>query len=232
MTQSPLIPRTTTLPWLAALLVGATVHVGWLAHEVMEDEAPPVVVVPAPTVLVVDGDGVPQTAERAAADRSEALACRAERKRKHKRKHKKRARKERRERRERTASAESGMTGTLLPAGALSCDDETHCTLSRAALRALVDNPSRLARAARIVPAKADGEQIGFKIFGVRRDSLPGQFGLRNGDLLTSLQGKPLTSIDACMQVYETMRPLEAVDTIEIGLLRKGEPVTIEVQLR
>ena len=92
----------------------------------------------------------------------------------------------------------------------------------------LLANPALLAKQARIVPSFSDGEQRGFKLYGVRRGSLPRRLGLKNGDLLLAFNGHKLDSIEACMAAYEQ---LEAPATLELTYLRKHEQRLLRIQI-
>jgi type II secretory pathway component PulC len=52
--------------------------------------------------------------------------------------------------------------------------------------------PPDVSTGARIVPAFEDGKKIGFKLFMVKDDSAWARMGLKNGDVLMSVDGKPM----------------------------------------
>jgi S1-C subfamily serine protease len=80
------------------------------------------------------------------------------------------------------------------------------CELERKVVDALLAQPSGLMKQARIVPAVVEGEARGFKIYGVRPNSIPKVLGFKNGDLVTSVNGRELVSIDSAMVAYEAFR--------------------------
>ena len=87
-----------------------------------------------------------------------------------------------------------------------------------------VSDMTFLARQARIIPNYANGKPTGFKLFGIRRGSLYGQLGLRNGDIVTHLHGHPLTSPNTALEAYEVVRNARRV---ELGVDRRGERLTL-----
>ncbi|MBL4683645.1 MAG: hypothetical protein JKY37_03570 [Nannocystaceae bacterium] len=216
VTEARPLSRTNTLPWLAAMLVGAAVHGGWLVHEMTSDDAAPsVVVVPAqPTVVVVNGG-------RSNAQHMTAEACDREqrRDRKHKRKHRKR--------RHRAAKAAMASMASM-PPDAILCEGH-RCTIDRALVDAWIEDPAMLARSARMVPDIRDQEIIGFKLYGIRDGSVPKLLGFKNGDLITSVGGKTLGSVGAVMEVYGSLR---TTDEVEVTLIRKGAPMTKSFRLQ
>jgi type II secretory pathway component PulC len=48
----------------------------------------------------------------------------------------------------------------------------------------------------------SSGTVDGFRLSGVRTRSLPAQIGLRNGDIIQSLNDQPYTSMDEAMNTY------------------------------
>ena len=100
--------------------------------------------------------------------------------------------KERNERREADAARErlppvaETSTDEPAPPVTLKCEG-TACTITRAEIDALLANPGRLSKQARIVPVLKDGESGGFKVFGMRAGSLFASIGLQNGDVVLTL---------------------------------------------
>ena len=106
----------------------------------------------------------------------------------------------------------------------IKCAEAGRCTLSRAFLEAFISNPSTLARQARVMPSVKDGHTRGFKFYGIRPASLPQLIGFKNGDLLTAVNGAPLTSMDAAMGLYSKLR---VTTELRLDIERKGEPMVL-----
>lgn len=137
--------------------------------------------------------------------------------------------KERTERREADAAREqmppvAETAEASLPV-ALKCVGN-RCTLTREEVDALLDNPGRLAKEARIVPAIKDGKTSGFKLFGIRAGSLFASIGLQNGDTVTELAGVPLTDVEAAMRAVEAAKK---VDAVVFKGTRKDQPFELSV---
>jgi general secretion pathway protein C len=112
---------------------------------------------------------------------------------------------------------------------AINCPSESLCVVERSFVEKLMANPALLAKQARVVPSVKDGETVGFKFYGIRRGSLPRLLGLRNGDLLTQVNGEDLTSMDKAMQLYTKLR---RASNLSITLQRKGKTINKEVQIK
>ncbi len=115
-------------------------------------------------------------------------------------------------------------------AEAISCDEAmTNCTVDKAFVEKLMANPAQLAKQARIVPAVADGETKGYKFYGIRPGSLPKLLGLKNGDLLTSVNGHELESLDQAMDLYNKLR---RASHLSVSIERKGQVIQKEIDIK
>jgi type II secretion system protein C len=115
-------------------------------------------------------------------------------------------------------------------AEAISCDEsQTNCTVDKAFVEKLMANPAQLTKQARIVPAVADGETKGYKFYGIRPGSLPKLLGLKNGDLLTSVNGHELESLDQAMDLYNKLR---RASHLSVTIERKGKVIQKEIEIK
>jgi hypothetical protein len=112
-----------------------------------------------------------------------------------------------------------------IPPDAVRCSSDGRCSIDRVFFATVIDNPLLLARQARVMPSIREGEMRGLKFYGLRPGSLPRLLGLKNGDLLTAINGVPVTGIDDLVTVPSPLAHLTFVLDIE----RKGEPVQLRV---
>lgn len=112
---------------------------------------------------------------------------------------------------------------------AINCPNENTCTVDRAFVEKLMANPVLLAKQARIVPKQKDGEIQGYKLYGIRRGSLPKLLGLKNGDMVTAVNGEELKSMDKAMALYTKLR---RASNLSVSIERKGKTVTKEIQIQ
>src|SRR5690606_27611994 len=122
-------------------------------------------------------------------------------------------------------------SSTAIPGAedAINCPTENNCVVERKFVEQLMANPAMLAKQARIVPSQRNGETQGFKFYGIRRDSLPRMLGLKNGDMLTSVNGEELKSVDQAMGLALKLR---RASNLSVTLVRKGETITKEIQIQ
>lgn len=97
-------------------------------------------------------------------------------------------------------------------------------SIHRPGLDGMLGDPGLLARSARMVPAREGDAFVGFKVFGIRSGSVPAALGLKNGDLLRTVNGLPLTNPQQALEAYTRLRKASAV---MLELTRRGEPLTL-----
>ena len=78
-------------------------------------------------------------------------------------------------------------------------------------------------------PYLADGAQHGFIISNIVPGSLYERLGLKNGDVVTSVNGTELTGVDDAMQLVNTM---QSGGDISVSLLRNGANETLNYSFR
>lgn len=88
----------------------------------------------------------------------------------------------------------------------------------------LLGDLSVLAREVRIVPAFVNGRAEGFKLFGLRPGAALAGLGLRNGDVVSAIDGIPLDSPESALQAYERA---QKVDRVVVAVTRRGAPMTL-----
>jgi len=96
--------------------------------------------------------------------------------------------------------------------------------LDRKAVKGLLQRPDFLSQAL-IVP-NAGG---GFRVGQVQAGSLYERLGLRVGDVIRSVNGQPINSMDEVMRLYQQFG---SVKEVNVEVLRAGVPQTLHVSLR
>ena len=92
-----------------------------------------------------------------------------------------------------------------------------------------LDNLDKMSREARVVPNFADGQTNGFKVFAIRRNSALRKMGLKNNDVLTGVNGYDLSNTEKALEIYGK---LQSEKSFSLEVLRNGEPVTMEYNIR
>ncbi|UJR83562.1 type II secretion system protein GspC [Sandaracinus amylolyticus] len=106
---------------------------------------------------------------------------------------------------------------------------ETSYAINRTLVDRLLANQAELMRTARVIPHEVDGRVVGVKIYGIRRSSLLGRLGVQNGDMLRTINGFDLTEPDSVLEAYTRLR---SADRLTLSIERRGQPVTMDYQIR
>lgn len=74
-----------------------------------------------------------------------------------------------------------------------------------------------------------DGEFDGYRLSAIRRNTIADQLGIKNGDIIHSVNGQPLNSVQAAMNAYGTMQTQSSF-CFEIS--RRGSPTELCYEVR
>jgi general secretion pathway protein C len=92
----------------------------------------------------------------------------------------------------------------------------------------IMNNPQRLMDVVRAMPVMDHGKLTGYRIYPSGNPSAFNQLGLRPGDVVTSVNGIPLTDPAQSMRVLSSLKTSEQ---ISIGLVRNGQVQTQVLQM-
>jgi hypothetical protein len=81
----------------------------------------------------------------------------------------------------------------------------------------------------RMIPAIADGEVTGIKVYGIRKDSFAGSCGFHNGDLVQEINGTKASFSDPVMDPLKLAEDIEEAGEARIQLIRHGEPMELVI---
>jgi general secretion pathway protein C len=113
-------------------------------------------------------------------------------------------------------------------AGKIQKIGENEFVVDRTAVESVIANPAELMKA-RIFPVK-DGERIvGMRLLGVKPNTLLGQLGMQNGDVLTSINGFEMNDPQKMLEAYSK---LMRADKLTATVVRGGKPVNLEYAIK
>ncbi len=101
--------------------------------------------------------------------------------------------------------------------------------VSRAEVQQTMENPAEFFSQMRALPHFVNGKTDGFSISEVAPGSVFEQIGLQSGDLLTSIQGQPVTNPMQAMGLISAVRTATAID---LTVNRGGTPTSVHLDLR
>jgi general secretion pathway protein C len=118
----------------------------------------------------------------------------------------------------------------LPPADAdLSAISKRRITLQRTQIESSMSNISQLMGEAKIEPNIINGNPDGLLINDVKPNSLFRRMGLRNGDVITGVDGKAIETVDDALKLYENLKTAEGAS---VEIKRKGQNQTIEYKIK
>ena len=112
---------------------------------------------------------------------------------------------------------------------AIDCSSENSCTVDRAFIEKVVANPRQLMSQARMAPVTRDGEAAGFRVSGVRKGSLATMLGLKNGDIVSEINGQKLRGMDEAFAMYQKLR---RASHLSVVVERGGAVITKEISIK
>lgn len=101
--------------------------------------------------------------------------------------------------------------------------------VSRAEVQQTMENPLQFFSQMQAMPHMVNGKTDGFSISQVAPGSVFDQLGLQSGDLVTSIDGKPVTNP---MQAMGLMQDMKAQSALDLTINRGGAPTTVHLDLR
>lgn len=125
------------------------------------------------------------------------------------------------------AREQHGITSQDLEANITKRSD-TSFAVQRGLVDKILENQAEIMRSARIVPHEQNGQVVGVKLYGIRRNSLLGQLGLQNGDLLRTINGYDMASPDSALEAYSRLR---SASNLSVSVTRRGKPMTVEYEI-
>lgn len=106
---------------------------------------------------------------------------------------------------------------------------DTQYEIDKALVDKVLGNPMAVMRGGRAMPHFVDGKPAGIRMLALRPDSAFAKLGLGNGDIIQSINGFELGSIDKGLEIYQKLR--EAT-SLQMQVMRRGKPVEMNYTIR
>ena len=106
--------------------------------------------------------------------------------------------------------------------------DDTHIKVPRATADAMLADPAKYLRSARVLPSVVLGQPEGLKLYAIRPSSAIARLGLTNGDTIRAINGIELTAPDKALEVFTK---LKTADEVTIEVMRRTHAMTITLQI-
>ena len=122
------------------------------------------------------------------------------------------------------------------PAGDASLDgtgiralSETAYQIDRAEVDKAMENLNQIFTQVRAVPHFQDGKAAGFRLFAIRRDSIFEKLGLKNGDIISRINGNELADPARAMSLLQELR---GEGSVSVEVTRNRAPTTLSYEIR
>lgn len=128
-----------------------------------------------------------------------------------------------------TPAAEAGDSLSQILEQGITRDGANQFSLRRSTVDRILENQAELMRTTRVMPHTEGGRIVGLTMFGVRSNNLLGRIGIQNADVLTRINGLEIASPDKALEAYARLR---TADRLQVSVLRNGQPVNIDFNIR
>jgi general secretion pathway protein C len=105
---------------------------------------------------------------------------------------------------------------------------ENQYTIDRSEVDAALDNMNQLFTQIRAVPHFEGGKSTGFRLFAIRQNSIFDNIGLRNGDIIQSINGTPLDDPSSALGLMQNFR---SAQQLNVTILRNKESLTLQYNI-
>jgi type II secretion system protein C len=103
-------------------------------------------------------------------------------------------------------------------------------TVEQEVIDQIMENPEKLYSQIRVVPHKdKNGDIDGYRVSGVRRKSFFYKLGVKNGDIVHSVNSKPLTSMSSAMDAYNSLAESKS---FTFDITRRNQQQTFNYEIR
>lgn len=107
---------------------------------------------------------------------------------------------------------------------------ENKYAIEQSTIDGAMGNLEMLASQVRASPHKgADGQVDGYRLSAIRKGSMFEKLGIKNGDVVKAVNGKPLTSTDGAMALYGS---LSSEKSFSFDITRRSQDSTLEYEIR
>jgi general secretion pathway protein C len=110
----------------------------------------------------------------------------------------------------------------------ITINSEFERTVDRSVVDQALANPTKFARDVRVRPYKKNGETVGFRLRRVQPGSAIEQLGAKRGDVLHSVNGIELKSVDDALSAYQKLR---SDSNLTFSITRRGKPVELKINI-
>ncbi len=106
---------------------------------------------------------------------------------------------------------------------------DTERVVDRSVVDKLLSDPTQFLKSVRVRPYRKDGEIAGYKLRRFTSGSPLALLGAKKGDIIHSVNGTRLTSVDQALNAYQNLR---SNSELTFSITRKGKPMDLKISVR
>ncbi len=115
----------------------------------------------------------------------------------------------------------AAVPGVPMPSGAgIQNVGENEFTVARTEVDSALENMGQLFTQIRAVPHFEGGQSVGFRLFAIRRGSLFDRIGLKNGDIIRTINGSEMNDPSKAVALLQELRN---AGNLEVGIIRNQQ---------
>jgi general secretion pathway protein C len=101
-------------------------------------------------------------------------------------------------------------------------------TVKRSKIEDSIKNVNKLMQQARVRPHFTNGKADGLSLTGIKRNSIFHDMGLKSGDIIISVNGDNIESVEDVLKFYKS---LQSAESVNLKLKRRGRMKTIDYNI-
>jgi general secretion pathway protein C len=114
-------------------------------------------------------------------------------------------------------------------ASGIEVNGENERTVTRSIVDEALANPTKFARSVRVRPYMKDGETKGFRLRRIEKGSPLEMLGAQRGDIIHSVNGVELNSVDKALAAYQSLR---SENRLVFSITRRGKPAELVINVK
>ncbi len=122
----------------------------------------------------------------------------------------------------------SGSQGIRRPSTKLGTESSQNITVKRSQIDTAVKDVNALMKQIRIRPHFTNGKPDGFRLTGIRPNSIFYKMGLKSGDIIMGVDGKDIESVDDALKFYQS---LQSSSNVQLQIKRRGRLKNIDYRI-
>ena len=122
----------------------------------------------------------------------------------------------------------SGSQEIRKPSAELGGTSSQNITVKRSQIDTAIKDVNTLMKQIRIRPNFKNGKPDGFRLTGIRPNSIFYNMGLKSGDIIMGVDGKDIESVDDALKFYQS---LQSSSKVQLQIKRRGRLKTIDYRI-